>query len=257
MDTVLHDGLDWAETVSDLLEHLPDRKRRELIRVVKILSDEFEVALQGKTSARNQGGRILKLILFGSYARGDWVEDVKSGYRSDYDLLVVVNADRFTDLEFWYRAQEHFTRELVLSRQIQTPVSFIVHSIHDVNDQLAHGRPFFVDIARDGITLYQDDDHPLVEPKPLAPEAKKAEAQRNFDQWFDQGKAFLKIGLFCIQEGDLKRAAFILHQATEAFYHCALLTLKLYSPEPHRVCRRPQLVRSRVYDKQNDEQIFS
>ena len=27
--------------------------------------------------------------------------------------------------------------------------------------------------------------------------------------------------------------------------------------EPRRVCRRPQLVRSRVYDKQNDEQIFS
>ena len=27
--------------------------------------------------------------------------------------------------------------------------------------------------------------------------------------------------------------------------------------EPHRVCRRPQLVRSRVYDKQNDEQILS
>ena len=27
--------------------------------------------------------------------------------------------------------------------------------------------------------------------------------------------------------------------------------------EPPRLCRRPQLVRSRVYDKQNDEQILS
>ncbi|GAA4186181.1 hypothetical protein GCM10023069_69850 [Shinella granuli] len=31
----------------------------------------------------------------------------------------------------------------------------------------------------------------------------------------------------------------------------------LQAYEPPRLCRRPQLVRSRVYDKQNDEQIFS
>ncbi|WP_162895194.1 hypothetical protein [Rhizobium terrae] len=35
------------------------------------------------------------------------------------------------------------------------------------------------------------------------------------------------------------------------------LVLLFSESEPHRVCRRPQLVRSRVYDKQNDEQIFS
>jgi predicted nucleotidyltransferase len=44
---------------------------------------------------KGKRGRILKLILFGSYARGDWVEDRKSGYRSDYDVLVVVNYDSF------------------------------------------------------------------------------------------------------------------------------------------------------------------
>jgi putative transposase len=32
---------------------------------------------------------------------------------------------------------------------------------------------------------------------------------------------------------------------------------RLKKIEPPRLCRRPQLVRSRVYDKQNDEQIFS
>lgn len=30
------------------------------------------------------------IVLFGSYARGDWVEDVAQGYVSDYDFIVVV-----------------------------------------------------------------------------------------------------------------------------------------------------------------------
>jgi hypothetical protein len=30
-------------------------------------------------------------------------------------------------------------------------------------------------------------------------------------------------------------ASFDLHQATERFYHCALLTLSLYSPKSHRL----------------------
>ena len=32
------------------------------------------------------------VVLFGSHARGDWVEDPETGYRSDYDLLVVVES---------------------------------------------------------------------------------------------------------------------------------------------------------------------
>ena len=81
------------------LGHLPDNKRRELERVARILFDEFEAAQKGKQSEKKKGGRILKLILFGSYARGDWVEDRASGYISDYDLLVIVNSETFTDLQ--------------------------------------------------------------------------------------------------------------------------------------------------------------
>ncbi len=235
MDIVLNNELDWAESVTDRLDHLPEKKREELVRVVKILSDEFEVALRGKTSLKNIGGRILKLILFGSYARGDWVEDIKSGYRSDYDLLVVVNTHTFTDLEYWYRAQEHFTRELVLSRQLKTPVNFIVHSIEDVNDQLSRGRPFFVDVIRDGIVLYEDGDHSLAEPKPLTPEARRNEARKNFDQYWSLTNEGLLVAELSLRAGARRHGAFMLHQATEEAYHCALLTLKLYSPKSHNL----------------------
>lgn len=62
------------------LDRLPSHKRQELERVARILFDEFEDAQKGKLSDKHKNGRILKLILFGSYARGDWVEDRKSGY---------------------------------------------------------------------------------------------------------------------------------------------------------------------------------
>ena len=69
-------------TLPERLAHLPDRKRRELERAAQILFDELEESLKTKLSEKGRRGRILKLILFGSYARGDWVEDRKSGYSS-------------------------------------------------------------------------------------------------------------------------------------------------------------------------------
>lgn len=79
------------------LEHLPEGKQLELAQVLEVLFREFEDAAKRKSSKRGQG-RILKVILFGSYARNDWVDDPVGGYRSDYDLLVVVNHDDFAEV---------------------------------------------------------------------------------------------------------------------------------------------------------------
>lgn len=47
------------------LEHLPERKQRELARVVEIIHEEFADALEGSSAAFKKRGRILKIILFG------------------------------------------------------------------------------------------------------------------------------------------------------------------------------------------------
>ncbi|WP_411908199.1 hypothetical protein [Rhizobium sp. VS19-DR96] len=179
---------------------------------------------------------MLKLILFGSYARGDWVEDHNSGYRSDYDLLAVVNTNRFAEEnDVWLKIDEHLTREFAVTRHLQTPAKVIVHSFREVNDKLTRGLPFFVDIARDGITLYDVPGHPLTEPKPLTPEAQRQEARRHFEQWFPNVKTFAKGASFYLGEGDLKHGAFLAHQSAESLYHCVLLVLTLYSPKSHRL----------------------
>ena len=79
------------------LDHLPRRKQTELKRVVDVLFAEFDDMLKLATSQQKKRGRILKIILYGSYARGDWVEDRASGYMSDYDVLVIVNQRHLDD----------------------------------------------------------------------------------------------------------------------------------------------------------------
>src|SRR3546814_16244790 len=71
------------------VDHLPAAKQRELERIVEIIFDEFGQATENATG-RRKGARILKVILLGSHARGDWVDATLSAnqYKSDYDILV-------------------------------------------------------------------------------------------------------------------------------------------------------------------------
>lgn len=116
------------------LEHLPPAKRHELEAAVRILFEEFADTLAGRNAPHRKAGRILKIVLFGSYARGDWVADPVGGYFSDYDLLVVVNHDELADVtEYWAQANDHLLREQTITGRIRTPVNFIVHSLADVN----------------------------------------------------------------------------------------------------------------------------
>lgn len=218
------------------LEHLPEAKRRELERVVEILFAEFQDAIALGTQTHKRMGRILKIVLYGSMARGDWVDDPIGGYQSDYDLLVVVNHEKLTDVvEYWSKAEEHLLREQTISHALTAPVSLIVHSLDDVNRQLMRGRPFFVDLVRDGIALYEAPGHPFVEPEPLSPAEALQEAQGYYEEWMPSAETFLLNATDNIHRGRPKEAAFLMHQTVERLYHCTLLLLTLHSPKSHNL----------------------
>jgi uncharacterized protein len=222
--------------VKTSLDHLPETKRRELARIVEILFAEFEDALKGRNAPHRKAGRILKIILFGSYARGDWVDDQIGGYKSDYDLLVVVNHDDLADtLEYWGPADDHLLRAYQIAHELTAPANFIVHWLTDVNKQLKRGRPFFVDIVRDGIALYEAPDHPFDRAEPLSAEVARKEAQRYFDEWIPSADTFLQNAIDNVARSRPKEAAFLMHQATERLYHGLLLVLTLYSPKSHKL----------------------
>lgn len=218
------------------LDHLPEKKRRDLERVVRTLFEEFEDTIAIATQSWKKQGRILKVVLYGSYARGDWVEDPVGGYFSDYDVLVVVSDERLTDpVEYWHRADERLMRDYALTKRLSAPVSFIVHSMTDVNTQLRSGRPFFVDIVRDGVLLYDCHDQEFAKPQKLSPAERLKEAQAYYAKWVESAGRYLQTGLDHRTKGWTNEAAFQLHQAAERYYLCLMLTLGLYAPKSHNL----------------------
>lgn len=230
------------------LDHLPDRKRHDLERVVQIIFAEFEDTHAIATQTWKKQGRISKVILYGSYARGNWIEDHDGGYYSDYDILVIVSDERLADPDLWYRAQDHLAREYDIAKRISAPVGMVVHSMKDVNAQLSRSRPFFVDIVREGVVLYSLEESQFELPKPLEKAVELEEAARNYKQWFESAAEFLDISYDAIKKGYKNRAAFLLHQATEHAYHAVLLTLTLYTPKSHNI----EFLRNRSEDLVRD-----
>lgn len=126
-------------------------------------------------------------------------------------------------------------REVTINQTLTAPVSFIVHSLKDVNAQLELGRPFFIDIVEQGIALYEAGGYEFAQPRNLPADEAKIEAQKHFDYWYPLGVHARKLALTSIENGVLRDAAFMMHQATERLYHCTLLALSLYSPKSHRL----------------------
>ena len=219
------------------VDHLPAPQRGELERVQRVLMDEFAEAIAKATTPSRKNGRILKIILFGSYARDDWVDEPENGYQSDFDLLVVVNHSDLTDIaHYWYVAEDRILRDAAIAR----PVNIIVHALDEVNQSLKRGEYFWVDIARDGILLYELPCHPLTTPMPLTPVDAYQMAKAYFEEWLPGIDRALSTAGDQVQKGinDLgwrKDAAFMLHQAVERAYICFLLVRTLYFPRSHNI----------------------
>ena len=221
------------------LDHLPERQQRELERVRDILLAGFEAAKNGGgggTSTWRRGGMVLKIILFGSYARTDWVDEPENGYLSDFDLLIVVNNEKLTNIaDYWWNSEDQILRDPAIGRT----VNLIVHDIHEVNNALRRGEYFWTDIVRDGIALYEIPNHPFATPQPMTVAEAHTCAATHFvrlstslDEWIELADIALAKG----RSGEWpKKAAFNLHQTVETAYACILLVHTFYFPRSHNI----------------------
>ncbi|KAB0455387.1 nucleotidyltransferase and HEPN domain-containing protein [Agrobacterium radiobacter] len=213
--------------------HLPQTKQRELERVVRIIHEEFAGIVERSKSEAKKDGRIYKIILFGSYARGTWVDEphTSKGYRSDFDILVIVSNKELADPKYWDKA----TDRLMWDKEIETPVGLIMHGAREISNFLHDGQAFFVDLAREGIVLYEFDDRQLAEAKPLSPADALRVAEEHFRTQLNSAKFFRELALYSITHNQPNHAAFNLHQAVETAYNCYLLTVTNYSPASHNL----------------------
>ncbi|SJN57644.1 HEPN domain-containing protein [Vibrio gazogenes] len=212
------------------LDHLPERKQQELHTITTVLRDTLDDFLRNKNGSKAEF-RILKIILFGSYAKGTWVSDRPNGYISDYDILVIVNRSSLVEeYAVWHSAEEQIAR-----RVTSAPLGLIVHTLNEVHQQLQQGHYFFADIREQGIELFSADKRELPMPGNLSEEESRSIAAKHFKRWFANAESFYLNYGHCIEREDYPIAAFELHQSAERLFACTLLVCTNYLPKTHNI----------------------
>lgn len=216
------------------LSHLPLDKQREILEILEIIKEEANPE---------------KVILFGSHAKGDWVEDeykedgITYTYISDYDFLVVI--------------KKNGTKEQAIISHIENRcegyknvVSPIVHDIDYINDGLKIGQYFFKEIIETGVLLFDTQKYAFLIPTSLSNEDKLARATNYFNRWYTQGSEYLIDAENAFNRDSLRNSMFYLNQAAECFYSTILLVFTGYKPKTHN------LKKLRVYSKHLSLRIF-
>jgi len=199
------------------LKHLPKLKQQELQKIIIAILKSCK--------------QVEKIILFGSYARGDYKEakdlkeNKKTGHISDYDILVVTEKKKFTDkFSSWNKTEK---------LKLTAPVRVIAHDIESLNIKLAEGQYFFTDIKKEGIILFDSKKYKLANKRKLKPSEKQRIAQDYFEHWFERSESFFKHHSYAMFDRDYKTAAFNLHQTAEHAYKTILLVFANYNPKEH------------------------
>ena len=121
-----------GETLAQCLSHLTQNERAALAAFINRLHQDY-------------GANLLRVILFGSKARGDFDD------QSDLDVVVVV---RISGEDYW----QHWCRIIDMAWEAELAYSLVISSIikneHDYMKMCEHRSLLARNIERDGIVLW-------------------------------------------------------------------------------------------------------
>ena len=212
------------------ISYLPSSNQRDLYFIV-------EAVLQRLKQTE-------MIILFGSYARNDYVvydEKYEFGklqfYVSDYDILVVTSGVSDGGAIRSLSNVEDLYYDRAKDPDRQPPVQFISEDMKKLNKYLNDGRYFYTQIKQEGIVLYDSGKHKLARRRKLSFEEIKQQAQEYFDDKFESGNEFLDSTEYFCQKGQYKKASFMLHQACENYIYAIRLVNTLENPKQHNLTK--------------------
>jgi len=176
-------------------------------------------------------GKAEIVVLFGSYARGDYKEQrgKTKGKKSDYDILVVTS-DHNNKKGLRSELREVF-------HDIGIAVQLIVEEIIFVNNSLEETQYFFTDIKREGKVLFDSGRHELAESKEFTPKQRREIAEEDCKMWFGTAKKIMDSVRL-----DFRLAAFDLQQVVEMCYTVIEMVFTHYNPHEHNL----EVLRNRV-----------
>lgn len=202
------------------LSHLPENKQHEILRIKDIIQEVVNPEM---------------IILFGSYAKGTYVEHryqsrdgMINEYVSDYDFLVVTQDN----------SEKSYVQESTILDRVDRynpPVNLEIHEVDFINEGLEWGQYFFSDIVNEGILLFDTSNIQFKEPRSLTKVEERRRAEEYFNHWFPKSKEFVIDSQNALSRLSLFNGSFYLHQATESLYYTVLLVFTGYKPKTHNL----------------------
>ena len=206
---------------------LPEYARKDLQQIVSLVLENLP--------------RCEMIILYGSYARGTYVEyderdefGILTSFMSDYDILVVTSksdvkeAGQILDSvdQMYYKRPDH-----------QVPIQFINDDIEKLNSDLSEGRYFYTDVKKEGIMLYDSGNYKLERARKLDFEEIRQQAQEYFDEKFRKSEVFMKNAHYNYIDGEYPMVSFMLHQACENLFYTLRLVHTLKNSKQHNLSK--------------------
>ncbi len=146
--------------------------------------------------------KIAMIILFGSYARGDWTQDIYQrehvtySYQSDLDLMLVLKKGKYAgyqETNLQYKIEDRLEKKLAIDIMKDPSVTLVLEQITRVNEQLDKGQYFFSDVIKEGVLLYDTGEFTLSAIKKLPWEERRKIAKEDYQSWYTRASWFLDI----------------------------------------------------------------